>query len=141
MPTPVPIPLPTLQPLRLVPGDDLRDALQAHAAGAAFVVAGIGSLRGARLRFAGAAEPTAITGDLEIVALSGTLSPDGLHLHACLADAAGRVVGGHVAAGCTVRTTAEVLLAPLPGWRFARALDARTGHPELVVRHEDEPAG
>jgi predicted DNA-binding protein with PD1-like motif len=39
-----------------------------------------------------------------------------------------------VAQGCIVLTTAEVLLALLPDWRFTREPDARTGYDELVVR-------
>jgi len=35
---------------------------------------------------------------------------------------------------CTVRTTAEVMLALLPGWAFHRAHDARTGFMELVAQ-------
>jgi predicted DNA-binding protein with PD1-like motif len=53
-----------------------------------------------------------------------------------VADACGRVLGGHVAHGCIVRTTAEVLLALLPGWSFSREPDARTGWDELVIRRE-----
>lgn len=125
-------------PLRLHPGDDLRCALeQAFAASgqqAAFVVAGIGSLSAARLRLAGAAHATALVGDMEIVTLSGTLSRDGAHLHASVADASGRVWGGHVSVGCVVRTTAEVLVASLPGWSFSRAVDSTTGYAELVVQ-------
>ena len=49
------------------------------------------------------------------------------HLHMALSTAIGQVLGGHVAAGCTVRTTAEVLLALLPGWAFTREPDAETG--------------
>ena len=68
-------------PLRLNPGDDLRRALDAALAlqgcAAAFVVAGIGSLSAARMRYAGVEKPGAIAGDLEILTLSGTLSPDG----------------------------------------------------------------
>lgn len=45
-----------------------------------------------------------------------------------------QVLGGHVAPGCLVRTTAEVLLALLPAWQFARESDAATGYDELVVR-------
>ena len=40
------------------------------------------------------------------------------HLHMALSTATGQVLGGHVAAGCTVRTTAEVLLALLPEWEL-----------------------
>jgi len=125
-------------PLRLSPGDDLRPALLAavasRACGAAFVVAGIGSLRDARLRLAGAPQATLLPGDVEILTLSGTLGTGGGHLHASVADAQGRVTGGHVADGCVVRTTAEVLLLLLPALEFARDVDARTGFPELVVR-------
>lgn len=51
-----------------------------------------------------------------------------------LSTATGAVFGGHVAPGCVVRTTAEVLLALLPEWAFSRELDAQTGFDELVVR-------
>ena len=125
-------------PLRLNPGDDLRAALDAalatYGAEAAFVVAGIGSLREARLRFAGRDELHQAIGDLEILTLSGTLGAGGSHLHASLADADGRVLGGHVAPGCIVRTTAEILLAVLDDTTFARAPDAATGYAELVIR-------
>ena len=132
-------------PLRLSPGDDLRPALLAAIAArgcsAAFVVAGIGSLRDARLRLAGAAQPTLVSGDVEILTLSGTLGAGGGHLHASIADAQGRVTGGHVGDGCLVRTTAEVLLLLLPALDFAREADPRTGYPELVVRSADEKKG
>lgn len=122
-----------MQALRLNPGDDLRGALEAgrHTG---FVVAGIGSLSVAQLRFAGDPGPTRLDGPLEVLTLSGSLTPDGAHLHASVADAQGRVRGGHVCAGCTVRTTAELLVAPLPAGTLARAFDAATGYPELAVR-------
>lgn len=47
---------------------------------------------------------------------------------------AGFVLGGHAAYGCTMRTTAEVLVALLPRWQFSREPDARTGYDELVAR-------
>jgi predicted DNA-binding protein with PD1-like motif len=128
-------------PLRLVPGQDLRSALAgvlaAQGMSAGFVLQGIGSLRGARLRLAGAAHATELAGDLEILTLAGSLSPDGPHLHMALADGAGRVLGGHVLAGCTVRTTAEILVALLPAHRFAREADPASGFDELVVHPHD----
>ena len=124
--------------LRLNPGDDLRGALDAalkqRGAEAAFVVSGIGSLSGARIRYAGAETASVLEGDLEILTLSGTLSPDGSHLHISVSDGAGQVRGGHVAPGCAVRTTAEILVAWLPEWRFGREHDPATGYPELVSR-------
>ncbi|ELW9448157.1 DNA-binding protein [Burkholderia cenocepacia] len=127
-------------PLRLSPGDDLRGALEAalhrHEAHAAFVIQGIGSLSVAQLRFAGVDQPTELRGDLEILTLAGSVSPDGAHLHMSISDADGRVTGGHVARGCVVRTTAEILLALLPAYRFSREPDAGTGFNELVIRHD-----
>ncbi|KVD04712.1 DNA-binding protein [Burkholderia ubonensis] len=127
-------------PLRLSPGDDLRDsivdALRQRKWPAAFVLQGIGILSIAQLRFAGAEVSVTLRGDLEILTLAGSVSPDGAHLHASVSDAVGQVFGGHVASGCTVRTTAEILLVLLSGFRFSRELDAATGFRELVVRRE-----
>jgi predicted DNA-binding protein with PD1-like motif len=125
------------RPLRLLPGDDLRARIEQLAReqgiAAAFVVCGIGSLSRTAIRLAGAAQAEVHEGDVEIVSLAGSVSPDGAHLHAALADASGRVFGGHVAHGCTVRTTAEVLILELPGWTFSRRHDGTTGYPELVI--------
>jgi predicted DNA-binding protein with PD1-like motif len=126
-------------PVRLSPGDDLRAALQAQVAArschAGFVVSGIGSLSVAQVRLAGSSALETIRGDLEILTLAGTLATDAPHLHMSIADGAGRVVGGHVGRGCVVRTTAEVLLALLPDWKFSREADARTGFAELAISH------
>ncbi|MFM9917009.1 MAG: PPC domain-containing DNA-binding protein [Rhizobacter sp.] len=132
-------------PIRLLPGQDLRQALEAAVAArgcrAAFVLSGIGSLSPAVLRLAGANEVRTLDGDVEILTLSGSIAPHASHLHASVSDARGEVVGGHVAQGCTVRTTAEVLLALLPDWAFSREPDAATGFDELVVRRSDAGPG
>jgi predicted DNA-binding protein with PD1-like motif len=134
-----------MQPLRLTPGQDLRGALEAAVAGqacrAAFVVSGIGSLRPACIRLAGAPEPLRLDGDTEILSLSGTIAINGSHLHISVARVDGTVLGGHAAYGCIVRTTAEVLLALLPEWQFTRAPDAATGYEELVIRRIDSLGG
>jgi uncharacterized protein len=125
-------------PLRLLPGHDLRRELEAALARdggrAAFVLSGIGSLGEARIRLAGAAEPTIMRGELEILSLAGTIAANGSHLHAAVATATGEVVGGHVGIGCIVRTTAEVLLVVLDAWHFEREADAATGYDELAIR-------
>jgi len=127
-------------PLRLRPGQDLRLALQealaADGAQAAFVVSGIGSLSQAQVRMAGARESLSFDEDLEILSLSGSVTPTATHLHLSVSRADGRVLGGHAGPGCIVRTTAEVLLAVLPGWRFSRERDEATGWDELVIRPE-----
>ncbi len=124
-------------PLRLQPGADLRSSLEAMAAAdglSTFVVCGIGSLSGAVLRLAVAESLTSVQGAVEILSLSGTLTTDGAHLHMTVADAQGRVIGGHVGYGNTVRTTAELLLVNLSEWRLNRETDPGTGFKELVVR-------
>lgn len=125
-------------PVRLSPGVDLRRALEQvltqHGVEAGFVLAGIGSLRPVQVRLAGADNPMCLGEDVELLSLSGSLSAGSSHLHLSVSLPDGRVVGGHVAYGCTVRTTAEVLLALLPDWRFSREHDVRTGYDELVVR-------
>ncbi|MFC4519928.1 PPC domain-containing DNA-binding protein [Cupriavidus pinatubonensis] len=125
-------------PLRLCPGDDLRGALEDMVrqgqVSAAFVMQGIGSLSVAQLRFAGNESPAELRDDLEVLTLAGTLSADGAHLHMSVADSRGRVFGGHVAHGCLVRTTAEILLAILPEHRFSREYDARSGFAELAIQ-------
>ena len=124
-------------PLRLPPGADLRRALEVWMGDqqeqARCLISAVGSLSLAQLRFAGAAEATAIQGELEILSLSGTLSPDGAHLHIAVADSSGAVIGGHLCAGSLVRSTAELLIGLLPQWRFNRELDPTTGYAELQI--------
>ena len=124
-------------PLRLQPGADLRRVMEAWIAEkeeqAGCVISAVGSLSVAQLRFAGATEATVIRGDLEILSLAGTLSPDGAHLHIAVADSKGAVIGGHLCSGSLVRTTAELVIGLLPEWRFWRELDPATGYAELRI--------
>ena len=124
-------------PLRLPPGADLRQALEAwmgeQQEQAGCLISAVGSLSVAQLRLAGATQATAIHGELEILSLSGTLSPDGIHLHIAIADSRGTVLGGHLCAGSLVRTTAELVIGLLPEWRFSRQLDPATGFAELRI--------
>ena len=124
-------------PLRLQPGDDLRQALETwmgeQEEQAGCVISAIGSLSVAKLRFAGAAAATTIHGELEIISLSGTLSTDGAHLHIAFADSRGAVIGGHLCPGSLVRTTAELVIGLLADWQFRRELDTATGYAELRI--------
>jgi uncharacterized protein len=127
--------------LRLRPGADLKGELLALAARegvrAGWVLTCVGSLSQVRVRLAGGAEHATWQGAFEIVARTGTLSPDGGHLHLAVADHQGRTFGGHLVEGCTVRTTAEVVLAADGRLLFAREHDPATGYDELVVRERD----
>lgn len=123
--------------LRLKPGDDLAASLAAwvktrEISGAA-VLTCVGSLRRAVIRLADRDTPSAFAQKLEILTLSGTLGAEGHHLHIALADGDGRCIGGHLMPGCEVYTTAEIVLAVVPGKRFLRRQDPETGYRELVV--------
>ena len=126
-----------LIPLRLRPGDDLKQALESWVAygggGSAWIVSGIGSLTVAQLRLAGRTEPSVFDRDLEILTLQGSLCRSGSHIHITVADANGAVLGGHLCEGSVVRTTAEVLVARLPQWQLQRAVDPTTGYRELEI--------
>ena len=126
-----------LIPLRLHPGDDLKQALESWIAhegeGSAWIVSGIGSLTVAQLRLAGRREASVLDRDLEILTLQGSLCRSGSHIHITVADANGAVLGGHLCEGSLVRTTAEVLVARLPQWQLQRAVDPTTGYRELEI--------
>jgi hypothetical protein len=124
---------------RLRPGQDLKAGIEAvvteRKLQAAAVVACTGSVRTANLRYSGRNEGTVIEGPLEICSLSGTLSAGGgTHLHISLSDLEGKMVGGHLLLGCTIHTTAEVILAELEDLQFERIQDQTTGYRELYVQ-------
>ena len=124
-------------PLRLHPASDLRreieKAVAALPGGSGFVLSGVGSLSQASLKFAAVDAATLLVEPLEILTLAGSVGASGAHLHASVATASGRVLGGHLGYGSLVRTTAEVLVAVLPEWRLTREHDPATGFAELVV--------
>jgi predicted DNA-binding protein with PD1-like motif len=127
---------------RLTGGADLRESIDARVRSsgirAGWVLACVGSLSRAVLRMPGARDFLTLEQDFEIVSMEGTLSPDGCHVHVAISDHAGNVLGGHLASGCTVRTTAEIVLAEEPSLDFARERDDSTGFAELVVRPRAE---
>lgn len=123
--------------LRLVPGQDLRIELQqfSQATGlqAGFVITAVGSLSQASLRWANQTQTTLWPGDFEIISLTGSLCPDGVHLHMAIADPQGQVWGGHLTPGNIIRTTAEIVLGDSLQHRFCRQMDPVTGYPELGI--------
>lgn len=72
--------------------------------------------------------------NVEIVSLQGTVSETGLHLHISVSDTEGNVQGGHVKAGCIIRTTCELVIGIAEGKTFTREPDETTGYGELVVK-------
>ena len=100
-------------PLRLAPGSDLRRVLEEFALAreaSGFVLGVVGDLSRAAFQCPGQPAPTVIEGDLEIITLNGTLSPEGVHLHLSLSDGTCQVWGGHLEPGSLVRKGADLLL-------------------------------
>ncbi len=130
-----------LHAFRLTPGTDLQQALQAfteqQALRAGCILTCVGSLSQARLRMPGAVGEDEVFRSfdepMEIVSLTGTLGPDGLHVHISLARRDGGCVGGHLVRGCIVNTTAELVIGELLDVEFRRPLDPETGYDELSV--------
>lgn len=124
--------------LRLRPGQDLRQELLRFARQqrlrAGFIVSCAGSLTRSALRYANQPAASVREGHFEIVSLSGTLSAEGSHLHASLADSTGAAFGGHLMDGSRVYTTAEIVIGELDRAHFDRTVDPTYGYRELEVR-------
>jgi uncharacterized protein len=129
--------------LRLSPGQDVRQELQAYAQAhrlrAVALTTAVGSLTTCVLRFANQAGATTRRGHFEIVSLVGTLSTNGSHLHLSVADSTGQTFGGHLLDGCLVYTTAEIVLTELPDVVFTRPIDPATTYNELRVERANQP--
>jgi uncharacterized protein len=123
-------------PLRLHPGEDLKQALVSIAAKnqiqAGFILTCVGSLTQAALRMADQPETSILKGKFEIVSLVGTLGAGGPHLHISISDSTGKTFGGHLQDGSLIYTTAEIVLADLDEWVFAREIDPLTTYDELL---------
>jgi predicted DNA-binding protein with PD1-like motif/glutaredoxin len=120
MPSPLPNAL-LSQPLHLDPGADLRRSLEQLAlerGASGFALSVVGNLSQACFQCPGKAAPTVLRGELEIITLSGTLSPQGVHLHLSFSDADCRVWGGHLEPGSLVLKGADLLV----GWLAAAAV-------------------
>jgi predicted DNA-binding protein with PD1-like motif len=123
---------------RLLPGQDLRAELEKltvrHNIRAGFVLSAVGSLTKVALRLANQKIAHTMEGHFEIVSLTGTLGPDGLHLHTAVSDEKGITTGGHVVEGCIVFTTVELVMGEAIGLVFHRETDPRTTFRELSIQ-------
>lgn len=127
----------TVHALRLQPGQDLRMELEAFARRehlqAGFIITCVGSLQQAVIRPANQPGTLTRVEKFEIVSLTGTLSPDGPHLHIALSDSLGNTFGGHLLAGNLVYTTAEIVVGEAEHLRFSRETDTTTTYKELKI--------
>ena len=129
---------------RLRRGDDLLTEIrrQAEACGlqAGYVACCVGCVSRARLRDAGGVDYHELNEPMEIVSLTGTVSINRCHLHAVFSKRDLSTVGGHLGEGCTINTTAEVILVAVDQVAFGSAFDPDTGFYELTLQTPG-PAG
>jgi predicted DNA-binding protein with PD1-like motif len=130
-----------LHTFKLNPGDDLRVCIERYVADqeieAGTVISGVAGLSKARLRMAGAKTFKDLEGIFELVSITGTVSVNGSHLHVSIADEEGMTIGGHLAKGCIIRTTAEVVILEDETVVYTRVKDKRTGFEELRITPVD----
>ena len=125
-------------PLKLAPGSDLRLSLEELAQRdgiSGFVLGVVGNLTKASFQCPGQAEPTVLEGDLEVITLNGTFSPEGVHLHLSLSDGACQVWGGHLEPGTIVQKGVDLLIGVLEQreGRHARQTAAAAPRIEIAV--------
>lgn len=123
--------------IRLKPNEDLRRAIETYAKEnnitAGWMVTCAGSLTNYNIRFANKEKGNMGTGHFEIVSLAGTVSKNGCHLHISISDSTGKTIGGHLLAGCTIYTTAEIVMQSTPQLNFKREKDGTTSWEELQI--------
>lgn len=124
---------------RLTDGQDLlleiKKLLDEHNIQAGVMLSAVGSLKQSNIRV------PVINGkvkyihpeNVEIDSLHGTVSKHGCHLHISVSGLDGKVLGGHVKEGCTIRTTCELVIGVLDDKTFKRVPDEATGFDELKV--------
>ena len=125
-------------PLKLAPGSDLRLSLEELAQRdgiSGFILGVVGNLTKASFQCPGQATPTVLEGDLEVITLNGTFSPEGVHLHLSLSDGACQVWGGHLEPGTIVQKGVDLLIGVLEQreGRPARQTAAATPRIEIAV--------
>ncbi|MEO8355914.1 MAG: PPC domain-containing DNA-binding protein [Chloroflexota bacterium] len=122
---------------RLKPGQDLFNSIEAFARDknieAGCVLSGVGSLIHFTLRFANQEVHAEGEGHFEIVSITGTVSIHGSHVHLSVSDKDGKTIGGHLVPGCTIYTTAEIVILVIEDVVYKREFAEDSGYDELVV--------
>jgi len=116
--------------LHLEPGSDVRRSLEQLAStenASGFVLSVVGNLSQAAFQCPGKAQPTVLSGLLEIITLQGTVGPQGVHLHLSLSDSHCQVWGGHLEPGTLVHSGADLLVGFLAPAATAEAPGAAAG--------------
>lgn len=121
---------------RLTKGKDLKKEIESYVINnkvSGAILSGVGCLSKLTIRLADGKSILEKAGMFEIVSITGTLSPDGVHIHISVSDEFGNTIGGHLRDGCIINTTAEVILTIFDNVSFKREYDKETGYNELVI--------
>ena len=128
--------------IRLHPGDDIKlkltEFVKDKKMHAGYIITCVGTLRQATLRLSNRNETQTWKQSFEITSLTGTLSPDGNHIHLSIADKDGKTIGGHLMDGCLVYTTAEIIIGEAPELNFTREQDSVTNLKELKISKSED---
>lgn len=121
---------------RLINGMDLKKEIEKYAIDnniSGIIICSVGSLKKLVIRLADGKNILENEGAFEIVSITGTLSPNGVHIHIAVSDDLGNTIGGHLKEGCIINTTAEICLEIFDNIQFNREYDDSTGYDELVI--------
>ena len=123
---------------RLKPQQDLFDSIEEFVKQnnieAGCILSSVGSLTHATLRLANRNYYNDYEGYFEIVSMTGTASIHGSHIHVAISDGDGVTIGAHLVGGCTIYTTAEIVLLELDDVIYKREMyENDSGYEELVV--------
>ncbi|HAO47758.1 MAG TPA: DUF296 domain-containing protein [Chitinophagaceae bacterium] len=122
---------------RLKPGQDLKTEIQKlvneQQIKAGWISTAVGSLTNYNIRFANQPNGSSNSGHFEILSLAGTVSVNGSHLHISISDSSGKTMGGHLLEGCTIYTTAEIVILSSDEYIFKREKDGTTPWEELQI--------
>lgn len=125
---------------RLSPEQDLYNSIEMFVRQAKLeagcLLSGVGSLTQITLRFANQEIHHVQTGYFEIASITGTVSTHGSHLHISVSDEHGKTIGGHLAPGCMVYTTAEIVILAFDDVIYKREFAEDSGYDELVVHNK-----
>ena len=124
---------------RLTKGMDLKKEIEKYTMDnkiSGIILCCVGSLDKLVIRLADGKTILEKEDNFEIVSTTGTLSPDGVHIHISVSDNKGNTIGGHLKDGCIVNTTAEVCLLTFENIKFNREFDKATGYDELVIKEK-----